>query len=339
MKVNINKLIIVASIVSVLHGQSYMGSAAFLKRGVSARAIGMGLAYTAQVDDPSASFWNPAGLLNTKGFQIQLSDSQDGLSNFKAFGDVNNPQFGLSYFFRKPLLSNIYWAVGLAASGYFVKGIDEYDYESNFIGSFNYGEYVVFFSTAFKVRIFKLGITWKFIEQNIAVIDRFIQNNKESLMKKPHDFGIMFNPTKYLTIGMVIRDSIRVGIYDYYPRSSQLGVKFDLNNIESISLPHIIIATDVIVIENSSNKVNMGCEYKHLFKNNISLAVRMGLSNLLFSIDENVNYLDKIYSINKKGSVGLGIEKNKWRFDIAVQQEVIRNPYSRITVFTINRRL
>src|ERR1017187_8620383 len=37
-------------------------SADILKIGVGARAIGMGEAYTAQADDSSSLYWNPAGL-------------------------------------------------------------------------------------------------------------------------------------------------------------------------------------------------------------------------------------------------------------------------------------
>lgn len=44
-----------------------------LGMGVGARAIGMGGAFVAIADDPSATFWNPAGLTDLKGSQFFLS--------------------------------------------------------------------------------------------------------------------------------------------------------------------------------------------------------------------------------------------------------------------------
>ena len=44
-----------------------------LGMGVGARAIGMGGAFVAIADDPSATFWNPAGLTEVKDSQISLS--------------------------------------------------------------------------------------------------------------------------------------------------------------------------------------------------------------------------------------------------------------------------
>ena len=49
--------------------------------GVGARAIGMGGAFVAIADDPSATFWNPAGLTDLKGSQFLLSgDLPDNFS-------------------------------------------------------------------------------------------------------------------------------------------------------------------------------------------------------------------------------------------------------------------
>ena len=295
----------------------------------------MGSAYTAHADDPSAAFWNPAGLLNTQGFQFQLSDIQDDITHVNSFGDINSPQFALSYSFSKPLLKKIYWALGIAASGFFVKDIDKYDEQSNYEYSFNYGEYVVFLSLAFKLRLFKLGVTWKFIEQNFGLDKQFIQNNNKSLMQKPHDFGIMLNPTRFITFGLMIRDSIRIGDYDIYPKSSQLGIKFDLGAMKS-SFPTMVFSTDVIVIKNSLNKMNVGFEYEHKFQGNYSISIRAGSSNMIIGMKRQISDIDYIVPINLKGALGFGIKRNKIGIDFAWVQEIERNPYSKLFVWTIN---
>ncbi|MBC8214332.1 MAG: hypothetical protein H8E71_06820 [Candidatus Marinimicrobia bacterium] len=313
-----------------VNGQSYTGSASFLKRGMSARAIGMGSAFTAVVDDASATFWNPAGLLNSGGFNFQLSDLQDKLMSF---GDINSPQFAFSHSFRKPLLKRIYWAFGASANGYFVKNIDQYDSESNYEGSFNYGEYAIFLSTAFKIRFIKLGFTWKFIEQNFGLDDPFIQNNRKSLAQKPHDLGILFNPIDFLRVGMIVRDSVKLGLYDTYPQNRQLGLKWDWNKMKEW-LPHILLAADIIVIPNSLNKVNLGFEYKTKNKGDVSFAIRGGLSNIIWGLEnENIN---EIIQLNKKVSFGIGVRYKKALVDFSWVQQIEGNPYSSYGVVTLS---
>ena len=334
MKKNKQILLVILLLISFLDAQSLgTGSAAFLNKGMSARAIGMGSAYTAVVDDPTAVYWNPAGLLNSNIFQIQVSDIQD--LNSTSFGDVNSPQLALSYYFRKPipLLKNVYWALGGGVNSFFVKDIDQYDSASNYEGSFNYGEYAIFLSTAFKVRFIKLGFTWKFIEQNFGLDDPFIQNNRKSLVRKPHDLGILFNPVDFLTVGMIVRDSIKIGFYDTYPKSRQLGLKLDLNALKP-TFPHFILAADIIVIQQSMNKWNTGLEFEHLFNDNLSVSIRGGLSNMLFGMKhKNIN---EITQLNRKLALGFGINYKKVKIDLAWVQEIVQNPYSRFLVWTFS---
>lgn len=47
-----------------------VGAAAFLRRGVDARALGMGGAYVAVVDGYSAMYWNPAGLARASAIEV-----------------------------------------------------------------------------------------------------------------------------------------------------------------------------------------------------------------------------------------------------------------------------
>ncbi len=47
-----------------------VGSAAFLRRGVDARALGMGGAFVAVADGYSALYWNPAGLARTPSWEV-----------------------------------------------------------------------------------------------------------------------------------------------------------------------------------------------------------------------------------------------------------------------------
>jgi hypothetical protein len=59
---------------------------AFMENGGGARALGMGGAFTAVADDPSTTFWNPAGLAT-------LSDREILLMHSERFGDLIDRDF------------------------------------------------------------------------------------------------------------------------------------------------------------------------------------------------------------------------------------------------------
>ena len=59
---------------------------AFMENGGGARALGMGGAFTAVADDPSATFWNPAGLAT-------LTDRELLLMHSERFGDLIDRDF------------------------------------------------------------------------------------------------------------------------------------------------------------------------------------------------------------------------------------------------------
>jgi hypothetical protein len=319
-----------------LNGQQYGGSSAFLKKGMSARAIAMGSAFVAAVEDPSAIYWNPAGLIDAKGFQIQISDLQNNFFDFKSFGDVNTPQLALSIAFRKPLVWNINWAVGVSSAGYFVNGIDEYSENSSYLGSFSYSESATFISAAFKIKLINIGVTWKYLSQEFGGNVGFNQTNKKSLLRKPHDVGLKFHPTKYLSFGLILRDSISVGVYDQYSRNLQYGVSINLANIDnSLALPEIIFTADFLALQSSFQKLNTGIEYKYVANDNYSFLFRLGMSGILLNIDDSFGDSEEIKEISRKGSVGLGIKTKQLGIDIAWVQQLNENPYSQYMILTV----
>src|SRR5712692_5692602 len=65
------------------HAQGSLGgqragtsSATFLRIGVGARAVGMGESFVAVANDPSAIFWNPAGLASLQRRELAVSHVQ-----------------------------------------------------------------------------------------------------------------------------------------------------------------------------------------------------------------------------------------------------------------------
>lgn len=74
---------------------------AFLKLGVGARAMGLGSAYVALADDPTAIYWNAAGLSSLTGTQVTAMHNewiQDFRQEFAAVGSRLGPgAFGVSF--------------------------------------------------------------------------------------------------------------------------------------------------------------------------------------------------------------------------------------------------
>ena len=81
-------ILLVFGAVSSAFSARYVGE--FLEIGAGARAVGMGGAFTAVADDPSAFYWNPSGLGYIEGlkFSGMYADLWGGLANYSVAGVV-----------------------------------------------------------------------------------------------------------------------------------------------------------------------------------------------------------------------------------------------------------
>jgi hypothetical protein len=77
-------LILMTAMVTSAQATKYAG--AFMENGGGARALGMGGAFTAIADDPSATFWNPAGIASVSEKEILVMHSE-------RFGDLIDRDF------------------------------------------------------------------------------------------------------------------------------------------------------------------------------------------------------------------------------------------------------
>jgi len=98
---------------------------AFMENGGGARALGMGGAFTAVADDPSTTFWNPAGLASAEKREILLMHSE-------RFGDLIDRDFAV---YSQP----VNWALfGGEASGIGITiirlGIDDIPFTDHLAG-------------------------------------------------------------------------------------------------------------------------------------------------------------------------------------------------------------
>ena len=131
---------------------------AFMRIPVNARANGMGSAFTAVVQDPSAGWWNPAGL--TEVSQIQLIGMYSMMSM-----DRSHNFIGLGV----PLPWENFGSIGLSWLQFGVSDIDGRDFRGQPTSKFNDNEMAFSLSYAYQIRPFvSVGLTGKYLHHSLA---------------------------------------------------------------------------------------------------------------------------------------------------------------------------
>lgn len=195
MQFNIKLLLVVLLSFNLAFSTSFKKYAGeFMYVSGNARGTGMGGAFTALVNDASAVYWNPAGLLEAKGFQVQLMHSRMFINSIR-----NN-----SIIASSPLNGNA--AIGFSLSYLTVNNIpDSREAFNVLIGKldpqrvkyFNTGDYVF---TASYARQYNSQINWGV---NIKLIYRDFQI--ENATGIGFDAGIKYSLDN-LKLGLVLRD-------------------------------------------------------------------------------------------------------------------------------------
>ena len=110
------------------HAVAAAGDTGFasLKLGVGARAMGMASAYVALADDPTATYWNPAGLASMKGAQVTAMHNewiQDFRQEYAAVGAPFGPG-----------------AIGFSFSGFYTSELEARDETGVLTGHFGFND-------------------------------------------------------------------------------------------------------------------------------------------------------------------------------------------------------
>lgn len=217
------------------------GTESNLSMGFGARALGLGSAFTALSNDPSAVFWNPSGL----EYVYRQSVTFFHTTLFE----------GASYDFLSyalPTLNLGTFGVGLGRIG--IGGIKQTDIQKNDLGTFSWDEYQAFFAYAKKLPWnLSSGLT-------VRVIRRAWNNLFEEGDLTDYgvglDFGLMYKPAMFnnvllkdWSIGFMARNlfkpqlkegnnidelplSVRLGFMRpvYFGEGNKLNILFDLDH-------------------------------------------------------------------------------------------------------------
>lgn len=217
----------------------------FLKIGVSARATGMGSAFTGVADDATAVFWNPGGLVNVLGNEVSLNHvswaADTKLSTaVLAFNPRSIPgtfAFSVRSFWMDPQL---------VRTAYSPEGTGEtFD-----AGSTTFGlSYSRFFTDKFSA-----GFTMNYLHMGLA---------ETAVNAGSFDFGIMYRiGIKDLKLGMTIQNL--GGKFTFDERESKLPVNFKVGisfNAWKNERQNLAIAAEFQHPADNLERANVGLEY------------------------------------------------------------------------------
>ncbi len=167
----------------------------FLAIGAGSRISAMGGAGLAMTNDVTSAYWNPAGLTEARGLQIQFTHSKQFISS------VQHDYLGISHPLNEKTtlaVSLLYFTVnGIKDSRQaFNEADNKVDYDK--ITTFNTGDYVLYFSIAQK-RSEKLSIGF-----NVKTIFRDFAS--QSAFGLGFDAGLKYRLTRQLNLGVMLRD-------------------------------------------------------------------------------------------------------------------------------------
>jgi len=243
-------------------GVSNVGTsaAAFLEIGVGARAMAMGGAYVAVANDPTALYYNPAGIVWMKNIQLELMHNE-------WLVDTNYDFIGITM----PLP---FWNLSIGTSMILL------DYGEQAVRTETARDYAVSFTVASALtEHFSFGLTGKYINQKIW-------NASGGIIAL--DGGIFYStPLKGLRLGMSMSNfggELRLNGRDLdstvdpdpdNENISDIPVKFQIGSyplpllfraglsysMNWGSLGELMLVTDLLHPSNSTESVNFGAEY------------------------------------------------------------------------------
>ena len=188
-------LLIIIFLTANLSAEKYAGE--FLNLGVGVKAKSLGNSFVAIADDPTAIFWNSAGMQNSPNIRIDIMHSEEFAGNLKY------DTFGLIYpLGEKNRLGFLLTRIGI--SGIPITELPYPDlapsdtnqpYVEKYVSN---ADYTGYFALSSKISSkLSLGISSKIIYKDIGVI---------SASGLGLDFGILYQPKKNIKFGINLRD-------------------------------------------------------------------------------------------------------------------------------------
>jgi hypothetical protein len=196
----------------------YAGS--FLRMGLGARALGMGGAFVACVDDGYTAYYNPAGLVFLDRRWLTTTLNSMALDRRLYYLGYAQSVGG-----KRGLIKGGF-SVGWLCAG--VDNIDARDFSGNDLGTLSSWEHCFFFSFALNpAPPFSVGFSVKLLYHRFPGITD--EGGALSAVGLGFDFGIIVRPVGFLDLGLIVRDlrsQYTWDSQDLYERGTQTVNRF-----------------------------------------------------------------------------------------------------------------
>lgn len=229
---------------------------AVLDFAAGARALAMGEAYTAVVEDASAVYWNPAAL--------RLIEQNNLVTMFSTLPESTSFSFAsFAYPMRR------YGALGFGIADLRSSGFTRRDADGNDAGGFDVADTAFLFSHGFSpIDRWMAGSTLKVIRQDVADNDDFAFGL---------DVGGMYRATPQWRLGVSLQNVIAPTFSldtseESYDRGARIGAMYE-------PIRRVSLAADVGLFENQSAALAIGGD----FRVTDLLSLRAGLNRSEFS--------------------------------------------------------
>lgn len=316
----INKRITLIIIVVFICGQLFagIGSAAYQKLGMDARANGMGRTLLGFNSDASALFWNPANLCRYS------SDDEQRLHGF--ISQMDQKEYDINFISGGIVLRGEKFGFGAGIMSYKVADIPVYDKDMNYNGNFDNVENIYFLGIASKIPyIMNFGVTFQYLDQQFKTQSAYsseIGYNNELDQSIGIRAGIAVFPFyKYenLVVSMAFNNAgfslMETTETDTIRPTTTAGIAWKMPQRNSMYLNQALIALEIEQEYNFPLKLKIGSEISVVSLKGFDLLLRTGVddiiletrSNLLSDIVKDDINVTQLRQYNLKRTVGFGL--------------------------------
>ncbi len=250
------------------------GAAAFLDLGVDARAAAMGNAFVSIPDNPSAVYWNPAGLPFIRRHSVTFMSSYSNIGRRHSYAG-----------YVLPVKDNFTWlawdrSLGISWINYGITGIEGSDIYGNPTEKFSDNENAFMFAFGQKFgEDYSVGIAFKYLTHSLT--------EHGSARGIGFDFGGLYRSSKNISFGInvqnvfsklkwVIEDAVLDSEYEY---DEDILINIKAGVSAKIWKEKLLLSIDVDKTDKQRVRFHAGSEYYLI--NEFSL--RMGYDDLRVS--------------------------------------------------------